>query len=131
MDMRSLSKTVREFTLREAITIEELYQLMMERSGAFSGPFKLKKGLFGKSIKFAVVMQVQPVIKVKDKVVTARAISNKTEVSVGGGPSMDFKDIRQRAAALKEGGLGKALMGGQERFHQICDELQSILAERM
>lgn len=131
MDMRSLSKTVRQYTLREPISLEALYQLMMERGGAFPGPFKLKKGLFGQSIQFGVVMQVQPVVKVKDNVVTARAITNKTQVGIGGMPQMDFKDIKQRTAALKEGGIGKALLGGQENFHNVCDVLQDILSDRM
>lgn len=131
MDMRSLSNTVRKYTLREPMSPEALYQLMMDRGGAFPGPFKLKKGLFGKSIQFGVVMQLQPVIKVKDNVVTARAVSNSTKVGIGSMPEMDFKSIKQRTAALKQGGVGKALLGGQQNFHQICDVLQDILADRM
>ena len=125
--MDVLSKNVEKITLKEPMTLEELYDLMKENSEKLPEKFKLKKGILGKSIHFAVVMQTDPKITIKDNVVTIRRMGNTTQVGVGNMPSMDFKDLKQRAKAVKEGGLGKAISGGAEYFVSVCDAMVELL----
>ena len=94
------------------------------------GKFKLKKGLFGKSILFDVYMQTQPRVTVKENVVTVRRVNSSTTVSVGGSPSIDFKDMKQRVGAFKEGGLKQAAFGGQDYFNGVCDAMREVLKDK-
>lgn len=129
MDMKVLQKSVEKIELNQAITIEELYDVMIENSDKLPGKFKLKKGLMGKAILFDVFMQTQPRITVKDNTITIRRIENKTSVGIGNLPSMDFKDIKQRTKAVKEGGFSKAISGGAEYFTSVCDSMIELLEE--
>jgi hypothetical protein len=116
------------------MTLEHLHELMTQYSAGFPGQFKLKKGLLGKSIMFDVYMQVQPRITIKDNVVTCRKMSNSTTVSTGiGGASVgtDIKASKQYREAMKEGGLKKAISGGPEYFHGVCDALRDMLKAKM
>jgi hypothetical protein len=126
-EMKEMSKTVEKFTLRDPMTLDELFELMTRRWTAdMPGKFKLKKGLFGKSIKFDLYMQQLPVVRVKGNVVTVRRQQQST--TVGG---VDIKDAKQRMAALKEGGLKKAALGGAEYFAGIRDAMREILKDKM
>ncbi|HZK28493.1 MAG TPA: hypothetical protein VFD00_13235 [Thermoclostridium sp.] len=127
MKMDVLSKSVEKINLKESMTLEQLYDLMKQNSEKMPGKFKLKKGLFGKSILFDVVMQTQPRITVKNNLVTVRRMNNSTSVGVGNMPTMDFKDMKQRAKAVKEGGFGKAISGGAEYFGSACDAMVELL----
>ncbi|NLC03765.1 MAG: hypothetical protein GX787_05715, partial [Tissierellia bacterium] len=109
MKMDVLSKNVEKITLKEAMTLEEMYDLMKTNSEKLPEKFKLKKGILGKSINFEVVMQTEPKITIKDNIVTIRRMGNSTEVGIGKMPSLDFKDLKQRTQAVKEGGFGKAI----------------------
>ena len=132
MGFKEMSKSVEKYTLSASITIDELYSLMAERWGeGMPGKFKLKKGLFGKRVLFDVYMQIQPRVTVKENVVTVRKTQKSTKVGIGGGPMMDIKDMKQRAAALKEGGIKKAMFGGQEYFNNVCDALREVLKDKM
>jgi len=131
MGLKEMSKTVEKFTLREPITLEELHGLMVQGGIAFPGNFKLKKGLFGKSITFDVLMQVQPRVTVKENVVIVRKVQSSTKVSVGGGPSIDIKATQQRAQAVKEGGIGKAFTGGIDYFLNVIEAMRGLLQSRM
>jgi hypothetical protein len=130
MDLKeaaNMSKSSEKFTLREPITIEALYQLMTERwSAELPGTFKLKKGLFGKSIQFSVYMQILPVVTVKGNVVTVRRTTQST--TVGG---TDFKDVSQRMAAAKEGGLKKAALGGGEYLVGVRNGMRALLQDKL
>lgn len=128
MQMDVLAKTVEKIKLRESMTPEELYDLMLQNSEKFPGKFKLKKGLLGKSILFDVFMQTQPRITVKEDKVTIRRMGNSTSVGVGNMPSVDFKDLKQRTQAVKEGGFGKAISGGAEYFGSVCDAMVDLLS---
>ena len=79
MDMNVLTKTVEKITLNEAMTLEQLYELMTQNIDKMPKGFKLKKGLMGKSILFDVFMQTQPKITVKDNLVTIRRMGKETE----------------------------------------------------
>ncbi len=135
MDMKALQKAVEKYTLREAMGIEDLHSLMVGSGAQFPGNFKLKKGLFGKSITFDVYMQVQPRITVKDNVVTCRKMSSSTTVSTGVSSNatvgMDIKASKQYKDAMKEGGLKKAISGGPEYFLGVCDALREVLKDKM
>lgn len=131
MDLKSMQQSKKTITLREPMPLDRLHALMVENAGRFPGKFKLKKGLFGSSITFDVLMQIQPVIKVKDNTVTIRKIQNKTQVGIGGGPMADFKHLQQTANAVKEGGFKKAITGGAEYFLQVCSVLEELLAQHM
>lgn len=122
----------KDYTLRQAMTIDQLHELMQERwSEDKPGKFKLKKGLFGKSIQFDVYRQVMPRITVKGNVVMLRKISNSTEVSVGGSPSLDFKNARHLGKDFKEGGMKKALNAGADYFVDVMNALQEVLGDRL
>lgn len=127
LSIKELSKTVEKIKLKEDMTLEELYKLMMESSESLPGKFKLKKGLMGKSILFDVFMQTQPRITVKDKLVTIRLMGNSTEVGIGKMPSLDFKDLKQRTQAIKDGEWGKAATGGPQYFVNVCDAMVELL----
>ncbi len=127
MDMDVLTKTVEKIELKNSISLEEINDLMLENAEKFPGKFKLKKGLMGKAINFDVFMQTQPKITIKDKIVTIRRVGNSTSVGIGNMPSMDFKDLKQRVNAVKDGGLGKAVSGGADYFSSVCDVMQDIL----
>ncbi len=135
MDMKALQKAVEKYTLRDSTDIENLHRLMTESGVQFPGNFKLKKGLFGKSIIFDVFMQVQPQITVKDNVVTCRKMSSSTTVSTGVSSNatvgMDIKASKQFKEAMKEGGFKKAVSGGAEYFIGVCDALREVLKDRM
>jgi len=132
MDIKTMQKAVEKYTLKDPMTLDELYQLMTMRWGEeLPGTFKLKKGLLGKSIQFDVYMQVQPKVTVKDNVVTCRKFTSSTEVSVGGSPGIDIKNMKQRIEAGKEGGIKKAAMGGVEYFLGVCDGMREVLKDKM
>lgn len=127
MKMDVLAKNVEKIKLKEAMTLEQIYDLMMENPEKMPGKFKLKKGIFGKSILFDVVMQTQPRITVKDNIVTVRRMGNSTTVGVGNMPGIDFKSLKQRTKAVKEGGFSKAISGGAEYFGSVCDVMVDLL----
>lgn len=129
MNMDIMKKTVEKIELKKSLTLEEIYQLMMESSKSFPGKFKLKKGLIGKAINFDVFMKTEPKITLKAKVVTIRRIGSTTSVGIGSMPAMNFKAIEQTVASVKDGGLGKAVTGGAEYFSQVCDAMQELLKD--
>ena len=130
MGLKEMSKSVEKFTLREPISLEELHNLMLQGGTEFPGKFKLKKGLFGKSIIFDVLMQIQPRVSVKDNVVTVRKVQSSTKVGVGG-MAVDVKATQQRMQAAKEGGLGKAFTGGIDYFLNVIEAMRGLLQSRM
>jgi len=132
MDLKTMQKAVEKYTLKESMTIDDLNSLMTQRwTEEMPGKFKLKKGLFGKSIQFDVYMQVLPKVTVKDNVVTCRKMQSSTTVSVGGSSGVDIKNTHQRMEAAKEGGLKKAAFGGVEYFLGVCDAMREILGDKM
>jgi hypothetical protein len=135
MDMKEANKSSEKFILKNSLTLEELHKIMSDAE--MPGKFKLKKGLFGKSITFDVYMQIQPRITIKENVVTVRKIKSSSTVSVGDSPEIDFKDMKERIGAVKEGasggggfaaGLKKAALGGQEYFLGVCNSVREVLA---
>ena len=129
MDKKDLYKAKEMITLSAPMTIEELFDFMQQNAAAIPGQFKFKKGLMGKKIEFGVYMQTQPVVTVKDKTVKVTRVFNKTEVSVGG-VGGDIKNMKERMAAAKEGGLAKAAFGGQEYFVNVCAAMVELLKSR-
>ena len=130
MDLNALSASVEKLTLRVAITLEELNSLLLYKWDG-PGKFKFKKGLFGKSIKFDIVMGIQPRVTVKDNIVIIRKTSNSTKVGIGGGPMVNYKSAKQRMSALKDDGLKAATFNGHDNFITICEKITEILRYRM
>jgi len=130
MDMKEMSKSSEKMTLRDAMTLEELRDIL---AANWDGPgkFKYKKGLFGKSLQFDTVMQIQPRVTIKDNTLIVRKIKNSTKVGVGGGPMIDYKDTKQRLAAAKEGGIKAAAFGGHDNFKAVCERIKEILGARV
>ena len=120
-----------KFFLKEAISLDALYELMEGSEIAFPGNFKLKKGAFGKSITFDVYMSIQPVIHVKDNIVKISTVEKSSSVSVGGMPGIDIKATKQIIQAAKEGGLGKAFTGGSDYYMGIIEAMRELLESRM
>ena len=131
MSFKEMTKTVEKFALREPVSLEELNDLMVQSGIEFPGRFKLKKGLFGKSIIFDVLMQIQPRVTVKDNMVIIRKVRSSTKVSVGGMPGVDIKATKQRIQAAKEGGLGKAVSGGLDYYTNVIELMRGLLQSRM
>jgi len=128
--LKELSKSSEKFTLRQAMTLEDLFALMQSNlNPALAGRFKLKKGLLGKSIAFDVYMTVLPKVSVKNNIVTVRKMSVSTQVGVGGMPAIDFKALGQTADAVSSGGIGKAVTGGSEYFLGVCDAMRELLKD--
>lgn len=127
MDMKVLQKTVEKIVLKEPISLEKLYELMIENQEKMPGKFKLKKGIIGKSILFDVFMKTQPKITLKENTIIIRRVGNTTSVGVGNMPAMDFKAIKQSVQAVKEGGLSKSVSGGAEYFGNVCNATREIL----
>lgn len=131
MDMKVLKKTVEKIVLRETMTLEQLYEFMMQNATKLPGGFKLKKGLFDKAIFFDVFMQQQPKITVRGKTITVRRMGNKSFSGIGNMPTLDFKAIKQTAQAVKDGGLNKSISGGAEYFANVCDAMRELLKTRL
>ena len=131
MDLKAMTKTTEKFTLREELSLEQLYDVMMQSGIQFPSQFKLAKGLLGKAIDFEVYMQVLPKITVKNNVVTVRRTESKSTISVLGSPSVDLKAQRQGRDAAKQGGFMKSITGGQDYFNDICDLMRIALQSRI
>ena len=120
-----------KFILKDPISLEELHELMIQNETAYPGRFRIKRGLFGKSIVFDIYMTIKPSISVKDNIVKIRALQQSSSVKVGNMPSIDIKATKQVLQATKEGGLGKALTGGPEYYNSIADALRELLQGRL
>lgn len=127
MNMDVMKKSVEKITLKEEMSLDQLYDLMKENQEELPAKFKLKKGLMGKSINFDVFMQTEPRITVKDKVVTIRRMGSSTKVGIGSMPSLDYKDMKQRVKAVKDGGIKKSVTGGAEYFVGVCNAMVELL----
>ena len=94
-----------KLVLKQPISLDELYELMIRNKTAFPGNFSLKKSLFGDSIDFDIRMNLQPRITVKNTNVTLKAIArkNKSTVKVGvcQGSNLIFCEIIEKAENQK------------------------------
>ena len=134
--MKELNKTNEKYTLRGAMTIEELYQLLTERWNTElpAGPFVLKKGMMGTNIVFPTYQRIQPVVSVKGNTVVCK----KTEGAQMKVLGVDHKDKNQRDAAFQGGkeaggflgGMKAAALGGVDYFIDVCNKLREILQDR-
>ena len=130
MDLKAMTKAVEKFTLREELTLEQLYDVMMQSGIQFPSQFKLTKGLLGKAIDFEVYMQVLPKVTIKNNVVTVRRTESKSTISVLGSPGVDLKAQKQGREAAKQGGFMKSITGGQDYFNDVCDLMRQALSGR-
>ena len=122
MEIKTIN-LVTKLKLREPISIEDLYDLMLKSQAVnLPGKFKLKKGLLGRSIQFDVYLNVQPTITVKDNKVTIRHIEKSS--SIGG---IDFKSLAQRVDGLSKGDMST----GTDYFSAVCDIIQELLKDRL
>ena len=121
-------KTIVKYTLRDPMTLEELRDLMAEKWGdSPPSKYKYKKSLFGKAIKFDTVMEIQPTVTIKDNIITVRQTKG-AKMEVGG---MNIKDMKQRAAAFKEGGLKAAAFGGHDNFKKVYESVEELLQGKL
>jgi len=127
--MADFAKNKDILKLKEAMTLEEIEQVLRAQLNPEIFPFKLKKGIMGKGIEFKTVMQVLPRLTVKGDEVRILRVNSKTTVSFGGGPGMDLKAMGQFSNAMKEGGIKGAIAGGQEYFESVCDAVREALSE--
>ena len=135
--LMEMSKSVEKFTLANAMTIEELFQLMTERWDAElpAGPFVIKKGLMGQSIQFPTYQTVQPVVTIKGNVVVCKKTEG-AKVEVLGVDRKAKKQRKEGFNAGKEGGgflggLKGAAMGGVQYYLDTCNTLRVILQDKM
>ena len=95
--MKDAMDSVRKYELKEALTIEQLYELIKADAALTAqGEVSFKKGMFGKSINFPKISRVTPVITVKNNVVTLKNVEDRSTsaVSVGGMSFAKDKDMR-------------------------------------
>ena len=128
-EMKEMLKNPIKIELSAPMTIEELFDLMQQNAAAIPGQFELKKGLMGKTIVFGIYMQEKPVISVKGNTVKITRMTDKTEVKVMG-VGGDIANMKERAAALKEGGLKAMAMGGHEYFYNVRVSIAELLKSR-
>jgi len=140
MDMaklKEMNKSVEKYKLANAMTIEELFQLMVERWNTElpAGQFIIKKGMMGQKIEFPSYQTVQPIVTVKgNEVVCKKTEGTKVEVM-----GVNHKDRNQRNKAFNEGneaggflqGMKNAAMGGVEYYLGVCDTMRGILQDKM
>ena len=139
MDMIAMTKAAEDYKLREALTLEELFDIMQTSNIAFPGQFKISKGLLGKAIVFDTFAEVKPRVTIKDKTVKVR----KTETNTGSTiPSRDREEglrinltgAARDIKAMKEGGFNGLLSGhssGPEYFNNVCDRMRELLQDRI
>ena len=120
-----------KFFLKDPIALEALHELMVRNETAFPGKFRLKKGLFGKSIVFDLYMNIKPIIRVKDSMVKVSSIQQSTTVSAGGMPGIDIKATKQRIQAAKNDGIGKAFTGGPDYYNAVISAMRELLQGRI
>ena len=100
--------TVR-FALREAMSLETLFELMQKRKSGFPGRFALRKRLLGPArIKFDVFLTIQPVVSVRDDMVIVRRKQVNSSI-----PVFDAE--------------GSDITGGQEYFTAVYRTIEDIL----
>ncbi len=131
MSLQEMMKNTEKITLKNPMTLEELYNFLKPREAEFPGKFKLSKGLFGlgKGIIFDTFMQIEPRVTVDDNVVTIKKMTNNTSVSVGGSPAVNLKSLKQMAGAVKEDGMGAAITGGMDYFSEVCEKMVEVLKD--
>jgi len=137
MDLKDTGKSVEKFTLANAMTIEELFQLMTERWNVElpAGPFVIKKGLMGQSIQFPTYQRIQPVVTIKGNVVTCKKTEGASVEVMG----VNHKDKKQRKQAFGAGkaeggfmqGMKDAALGGIQYYLDTCNVLRGILQDKM
>ena len=123
---KEMATTSEKITLKNPVTLDELFGLMTAAETTFPGKFKLASGLFGKSIAFDVYQNVKVKVTVKENVV--KVSRSNSSAKVGG---IDVKATAQRIDAMKEGGVGKALTGGLDYFKNVRESMKALLADRI
>ena len=130
MKVSSTTKIARaiKYNLRESMTTEELYELMISQwTAELPGKFQLKKGLFGSHIRFDTYMTMQPRIKVKNNVLKITPVTVQSKM--GG---IDFKSAAQAIGAIKEGrSIVEVALSSPEYFLKVCAEVEKLLAEKI
>ena len=110
----------RKIETNRNITIEELYDLLLEHQDEFSMPFKLTSFL-GKRITFAREprLEMQLLVSVKDNVITVRP--NVQETSFGN------ENFSIRTADLKNGGPFGTEFSRDDYINDVVDKITRIV----
>lgn len=126
-EMMSADNPVK-FQLNREMELEEIYEKMNSRASEFKMPFKLKKGIMGKSIQFDTDKDLELSIRVtvKGKEVTVKPIVKQNQTSVGAG---GFQVRVDRNSALRKGVKGVLNMPieRQKCVKATADTIQKIL----
>jgi len=134
--IKVLETTKESLTLRESISVEELYGLMEQAKTQFPGNFKLKKGVFGTSIVFDKYMGFGTTVRVKETKIHLKRMN----------PSSNSKNRKNRSLAhlvniaktaqsvghaIKTGEINEDLLGGPNYFRDICEVMRELLQSSM
>ena len=131
-----LKKSKEILSLREYISLEELFNLMDQDRSRFPGEFKLKKGLFGTSIAFDKYMGYGTIIKVKESMIVIKRISpssnNRSHKNQSISHLVEIVDSSQNVIdAVTTGKVSDDLLGGPNYFKNICEVMRELLQSRV
>jgi len=124
MEMRSVER----FTLREPMTLDELYVLIKERwNSALPCDFKLEKSLLFKSIVFDAYMRTSPKVKIQKNVVTVyqNFVGNNNNDTYNHFDVRKIEEMARKNNAFKEAGIDN----GNEYFIALCNALREVLRD--
>ena len=136
MDMEIIRKKKEKLTLRDPLSLEELFSIMEAAKDQFPGAFQLQKGLFGSAITFDKYMNFGVKIKVKDALVTLLRMDPSSNSGNPRSQSMEqlgkvVNAAQEIMSSMSTGVVSDELMGGPKYFAMICDTMGELLQSRM
>ncbi|MBQ6314226.1 MAG: hypothetical protein IJI11_01335 [Mogibacterium sp.] len=110
----------RKIEANRAITIEELYDLLLEHEDEFDMPFKLSS-MFGKHITFKrhPQLEIQLLVSVKDNVITVRPNDQSGSIESDG--------FSIRTADLKNGFGLQTELNRDDYVQAVTDKIAAIV----
>lgn len=110
----------RKIEAKRAITIEELYDLLLEHEDEFDMPFKLSS-MFGKHITFKrhPQLEIQLLVSVKDNVITVRPNDQSGSIESDG--------FSIRTADLKNGFGLQTELNRDDYVQAVTDKIAAIV----
>lgn len=128
--MKDMMDTQRKIQTKNALSLEQIYALLMQRAPIEQlGAPELKKGLLGSSINFPKVAKVTPRITVKGTEVKIGQIvdSSSTTVSVLGGPKVA---VDKKGRPISFGDSMSEAKQGSQYFKAVADAVTAALADQ-
>jgi len=134
MDLKELIELKKNsmITLRESITLEELYDLMKKRwPSSIPGSFKLKKTFFSKCIEFDYYLMVYINVRIASPIVLGQKSTVKNNTVC-----VDFQQLDPSSAAKSPevqavGGYEKAVPLSGEYYKAVVEAMREVLKDKI